>query len=265
MVTGLDNFALEFKEHKDNFIVIGGTACQLNLEETVVEPRETVDIDIILIVENMTPEFGRHFWQYVTNGKYQNKQRRRGEGKEPVPELFRFLSPELPGYPKQIELLSVVPDVLAVPEGFYLTPIPIGEEIPSLSAIIMNRDFYDFTIAHSIERGGLRVADPIALICLKAAAFVNLSIDKEQGNPHVQSHHIRKHRDDVFKLVAAYGGQYDPVSLPHDVKGKIEAFISRIEALRHDSGFVKSMQLVHDVAPDMIDQYIETLKSSFVL
>ena len=101
-----------------------------------MRPRATDDIDMILVVEKMTPEFGQRFWEFIDEGKYENLQRKR-EDKEPVTELFRFLEPKN-GFPVQIELLSKYPDVLGVPTGFHLTPIPVGEEIPSLSAILLD-------------------------------------------------------------------------------------------------------------------------------
>ena len=125
MVVGLDTFKEFFKEFNDKFVVIGGTACDVILEDSEIEPRATDDIDMILIADKMTPEFGRHFWAFIAEGNYQTRQRKRGEGKEPAPELFRFTSPNA-GYPVRIELLSTYPDILGEPTGFHLTPIPAG-------------------------------------------------------------------------------------------------------------------------------------------
>ena len=48
-----------------------------------MRPRATDDIDMILVVEKMTPEFGQRFWEFIDEGKYENLQRKR-EDKEPV-------------------------------------------------------------------------------------------------------------------------------------------------------------------------------------
>ncbi len=88
-----------------------------------MRPRATDDIDMILVIEKMTPEFGQRFWGFIALGEYETRQRKRGD-KEPVTELFRFINPKA-GFPVQIELLSKYPDVLGEPTGFHLTPIPL--------------------------------------------------------------------------------------------------------------------------------------------
>lgn len=264
MVIGLDKFREQFAGDEDKYIIIGGTACDVNLRSTETEPRDTVDIDIILVVENMTPDFGRKFWQFIEDGGYHNRSRKRGEGKEPVPELFRFLKPDNQGYPQQIELLSIHPNVLGEPTGFRLTPIPIGESIPSLSAIIMDKEYYDFTLSRRIVKEGLSVADFIALLCLKATAFVNLSRQKIEDPGSVQSHDIRKHRDDVFKLLSAVGS-VEAITLPVSIKAKVSAFTAMIEESCNDRDFLKSMEKTLGIGRESIFDYLEQLKELFEL
>ena len=228
MVVGLDKFKAFFREFNDKFVVIGGAACDVILEDSEIEPRATDDIDMILIVDKMTPAFGERFWAFIAEGNYQTRERRRGEGKEPVPELFRFVKPS-PGYPVRIELLSTHPDILGEPSGFHLTPIPAGDDISSLSAIVMDPDCYEFTIANSIVEDGLRVASPVSLICLKVRAFLNLTKEKE-SNQNVRSKDIRKHRDDVFKLMLATFNPESSVRVPESIKESIARFAEMMEA-----------------------------------
>lgn len=35
--------------------------------------RATRDLDMVLIVEALTPEFGEKFWKFIVDGKYRNK------------------------------------------------------------------------------------------------------------------------------------------------------------------------------------------------
>lgn len=58
-VVGLDKFKELFREFNDKFIVIDGVACNVILEDS--EICATDDIDMILIVNKMTPEFDRCF------------------------------------------------------------------------------------------------------------------------------------------------------------------------------------------------------------
>lgn len=51
---------VKFREHlrnTRNYVVIGGAACDITMTNTVVRPRATHDIDMIVIVENMTEAF----------------------------------------------------------------------------------------------------------------------------------------------------------------------------------------------------------------
>ena len=141
-VRGLDKFKEYFGDFQDNYVIIGGTACSIILRHADMKPRATKDIDMILVVERMTPEFGRRFWSFIHDGDYEQREKKRGEGKEPKPELFRFYRPRNEEFPYQIELLSKQPEVLTVPAGCHLTPIPVGEDVSSLSAILMDEEFY---------------------------------------------------------------------------------------------------------------------------
>ena len=58
---GLEKFQEAFAEFSDNYVIIGGTACEITMTGTAVRPRATHDIDMIVVVEKMTPEFGTRF------------------------------------------------------------------------------------------------------------------------------------------------------------------------------------------------------------
>ena len=208
-----------------------------------MRPRATDDIDMILVVEKMTPEFGQRFWEFIDEGKYENLQRKR-EDKEPVTELFRFLEPKN-RFPVQIELLSKYPDVLGVPTGFHLTPIPVGEEIPSLSAILLDEEYYRHTIDSSIIEEGICIANPLSLLCLKVKAFLNLTEEKKI-NPNVRSADIKKHRDDVFKLLAMRIDPFTPVELSATMKDEVSVFINTMEESLPNQSLRDSLQRTDD-------------------
>ena len=86
----------------------------------------------------------------------------------------------------------------------------------------MNEEVYQFTLAHSSLRDGLRVADTLALIVLKATAYLNLLKAKEEGQ-HVNSDDIKKHRGDVLKLIAI-GDITEPVVLPPAIFDVVNQF-----------------------------------------
>jgi predicted nucleotidyltransferase len=77
MVKGLKKFKEYFSNFNENYVIIGGTACEIFLQDTDMLPRATDDIDIILVVEKMTPEFGKQFWNFINDGNYKTRQRKR--------------------------------------------------------------------------------------------------------------------------------------------------------------------------------------------
>lgn len=67
---GLEKFRKAFEAYSENYVIIGGTACDIAMTGTAVRPRATHDIDMIVIVEKMTADFAEHFWQFVREGGY---------------------------------------------------------------------------------------------------------------------------------------------------------------------------------------------------
>lgn len=76
-------------------------------------------------------------------------------------------------FPYQVGLFSRILDILDIPKQSRYTPIPFDEDITSLSAILMNEDYYQLTIASSNFQDGIRLANIETLICLKARAYID--------------------------------------------------------------------------------------------
>ena len=62
---GLNVFKEYFKEYAEQYVLIGGAACDIIFEEQDTASRTTKDLDMVLVAEALTPEFGRRFWQFV--------------------------------------------------------------------------------------------------------------------------------------------------------------------------------------------------------
>jgi hypothetical protein len=221
---GLDKFREAFADFTDNYVIIGGTACDITMTNTVVRPRATHDIDMIVIVENMTPAYAERFWQFIREAGYRPEKRKQEAGEPTKYEMYRFLDGKA-GYPEMIELLSKHPDILGEPRGLVIEPIPTGEDISSLSAIIMDDDYYHFTITHSRLTDGIRHADSAALIALKARAYLNLLMEKAEGK-HVNTKDIKKHRSDVLKNVVIL--EDAEVVAPQSIVNCIKEFVASI-------------------------------------
>lgn len=73
MVKGLDTFQRYFTDYKEQYVLIGGAACDILFESNEVNFRATRDLDMVLIIEALTQEFGEKFWKFIVDGKYRNK------------------------------------------------------------------------------------------------------------------------------------------------------------------------------------------------
>jgi hypothetical protein len=139
MVRGFESFQSWFQGYEDQYAIIGGTACDILMAEENIDFRATKDIDLVLILEAMTPDFGTRFWNYIIEGQYQHCSKSTGE-----PQFYRFSHPKSNVFPAMIELFSRRSDAIQLPDDAVLTPLPIEEDISSLSAILLDDDYYTF-------------------------------------------------------------------------------------------------------------------------
>ena len=103
IIARMQSFREWFKDYSDNFIIIGGAACSLIMEQESTDFRLTKDVDVVLLVEALTPDFGNRLWDYVREAGYEHLQASTGE-----PQFYRFVSPKSTRYPEMIELFPGV-------------------------------------------------------------------------------------------------------------------------------------------------------------
>ena len=223
MVSGVENFRKWFAEYTDQYTIIGGTACDLLMSEDGLDFRATRDIDMVLIVESLTPEFGRRFWEYVKAAGYEHRNKSTGE-----PQFYRFSKPSSREYPYMIELFSGRVDAIELPEDAVLTPLPLDDEISSLSAILMDADYYQFLREGKTVLNDIPVLDAAHLIPFKAKAWLDLT-ERNRNGEHVDSKNIRKHKNDVFRLSILLTSDIR-VILSAAIRSDLEKFFSAMEA-----------------------------------
>jgi hypothetical protein len=223
MVKGLDRFREHFSGSEENYVLIGGTACFLNMEDAGLEFRATHDLDIVLCVETLNPGFVRKFWEFVHAGSYQNREKSTGER-----QFYRFYGPEDETFPEMLELFSRLPDALQYEGEGHLTPIPMGEEASSLSAILLDEGYYQFLHVGKRDMDGVSVLDPEYIIPLKARAWLDLTARKKNGD-RVSSRDIKKHKNDVFRLYQIVSLE-TRVEMSDSVAGDMARFISEMES-----------------------------------
>jgi len=221
MVKGLEVFREHFRNYADRYVLIGGAACDIAMTAAGLAFRATKDLDIVLYVEALDAAFVQAFWEFVRMGGYEVQEKSTGEK-----QFYRFQKPTNADYPFMLELFSRQPDVLQVAEGSHLTPLPVEEDISSLSAILLDNHYYDFIRAGRQESDGLPMVGAAQLIALKARAWLDLSERASRGE-QIDSKTIKKHKNDVFRLYQILDPASDPKA-PENVKKDIREFISRM-------------------------------------
>ena len=230
MVRGLEIFRDRFAGHVDNYVLIGGTACDLAFAAVGQEFRATKDLDIVLVIERMTPAFAETFWGFVRDGGYEHRRHGEGGGMQ----FYRFSDPANAVYPVQLELFSRKPDFLSPLAKGFLTPVPVGDEGSSLSAILLDEHYYGLIRQERVELEGVTSLKPEALIPLKAAAWLDLTRRKAAGEA-VDSKNINKHKRDVFRLFTLLAAE-TRVSVAPKIQEDLRGFLAEMRKTPPDLG-----------------------------
>lgn len=186
-----------------------------------LEFRATKDLDIVLRVEAVDAAFVRAFWIFVRAGGYQVQQQATG-GRQ----RYRFQKPTNPEYPFMLELLTRRPDTLDLTEGAHLTPIPMNDDVSSLSAILLDDEYYRFIQNGRKNADGLTYLGPEHLLPLKARAWLDLTARAAEGIS-VDSRDVRKHRNDVFRLYRILDPEFTG-DVPANIRRDLRNFVLRM-------------------------------------
>lgn len=222
MVGGIDSFTNWFRGYQDQYVIIGGTACDMLIGSRGGDFRATKDIDMVLIVEAMTPEFGRRFWEYVKEAGYEHINK-----STDTPQYYRFSKPKNKAYPFMIELFSRKLESILLDENADITPIPVDDEISSLSAILLDDDYYSFMCSGTKVIDEIPILDIEHLIPFKAKAWLDL-LERSAKGEHVDSRNIKKHKNDIFRLYA-YISKSSRMDLPASIRNDMAEFFDLIE------------------------------------
>ena len=231
MVRGIDSFRDWFRGYEEQYVIIGGTACDLLMSNEGLDFRATKDIDLVLIIEAIDASFGKRFWEYVVAAGYEHRNKNTGEQ-----QFYRFTNPQSKNYPTMIELFTRKPDAIVLPDDAALSPIPVEDDISSLSAILLDNDYYNFLKQGRTHVAGVTVLDAAYLIPFKAKAWIDLS-DRRLRGEQVDSKNIWKHKNDVFRLSELIVRNMEMASvLPETVKEDMRVFIERMKSEDIDLG-----------------------------
>lgn len=221
IVNGLDIFAEKLKAYSDNFIIVGGTACSLEMNDAGINFRATNDIDMIVIVEDLSADFGKAFWNFIKDGGYKFWK------SDETTHFYRFLNPKNSSYPKMIELFSRKQDWIPDDMVGKYTKIVVNDEISSLSAILLDDEYYRFLKEGAEIVNDLPVLKPIYLIAFKAKAHVDLTRKHSEGQ-HINERDLKKHKNDILRLVQLLNLN-ETIDVADSVKADMQNFFDLIE------------------------------------
>ncbi|WP_417837021.1 hypothetical protein [Thalassospira tepidiphila] len=200
LVVGLSRFADHFAQYIDRFVIIGGTACRIILDENAVAARTTKDLDIVLCLdttEKVDKDFAAAILKFIEDGGYEARTRATGEQ-----EYYRFETPKNEGYPMMLEFFSRRPNSLPLTDEQIKCRLVVESDLLSLSAILLDEEYYAALLANKTLMRGLPILNEDLLIPFKAKAHVDLEHKRANGDPTAKQKDISKHRGDIIRLLA---------------------------------------------------------------
>lgn len=250
MVNGMESFREHFRGYEDCYTVIGGAACDILMSRAALPFRATRDIDMVLLLEGRFEAFAAVFWDYVKMGGY-----RCGWKNSQMPHFYRFTEPQKSGFPIMIELFSRHPDFQAGHGSVRLTPLPVSDEISSLSAIMLDDDYYRLLLEGRRIVDGIPLLTAEYLILYKIRAWLDLRRQKAEGW-HVNEKDLRKHKNDVFRLYRIADTSVR-IPLPPAVRADFAAFT---EAVAEEGIRLRDIGMedydVSEILADLHEMYI---------
>jgi hypothetical protein len=185
-----ENFAKAFRGFEDSYVLIGGTATTIVLDLVGLHSRATKDYDLVIIDENKDRQFYDVLTQFLNVGDYSETLR------DEKAQLFRFVTDNI-NYPPIIELFCISPQFPLQKIG-RTTPISF-EEGASLSAILLDKEYYDLMVTQKIIEKGYSILNDKGLIIFKAKAWLDMRKRRSEGEGQL-SKEIKKHLNDVIHL-----------------------------------------------------------------
>ena len=247
MVKGIERFRDYFRDFTDEYVLIGGAACDISFNNNNADFRATKDLDIVLIVEALTIGFGKRFWKFIQDGGYQNRAKSSGK-----PQFYRFDKPMQAGFLAMLELFARTEYILEEDSG--ITTLPIYDSVSSLSAILLNEAYYKALLQGREVIDGISVLPHSMLIPFKAKAWLDLS-ERDRRGEHVDSRDLKKHRNDIIRMASEL--LLERCELPDEVRNDMRIFIDAMNVTDQE---IKNLKLYGVKAGDirrlLVDTYL---------
>ena len=251
MIKGLDLFRDHFADFQNNYIMIGGTACTLAMDEFEIDFRATKDLDVVLTIEAIDEKFTTAFWDFLRTGQYSTYQKSSDKH-----IFYRFKDPQDDSYPDMIELFARNTG-FNLEDNAEVTPIKWKRiddtDAKSLSAILLDDDYYHFIHGGKVIIDGIPTIRALHLIPIKGYAWID-NMKRKQAGEDVDERNIRKHRSDIIRLSQLLTPEMS-VELPGRLHSDTAEFLSALENSGVDPRQLGIKRSLNDIVNDLRDIY----------
>ena len=125
------------------------------------------------------------------------------------------------------------------------TKIVVSDEISSLSAILLDDEYYRFLKEGAEIVNDLPVLKPIYLIAFKAKAHVDLTKKHLEGH-HINERDLKKHKNDILRLTQLLNPN-ETIAVADSVKADMQNFFDLIATESIDMKALKLNYTKEDV------------------
>lgn len=122
-----------------------------------------------------------------------------------------------------IELFARHPDFPLHNEASEITPLPLDDDVSSLSAILLDNAYHNFLTQGLTQIDGVSIVDAAHIIPLKARAHVDLH-DRKNAGQHVNSVDLKKHKKDILRLIP-FVLTGEKVMIANQIKSDMRRFV----------------------------------------
>lgn len=154
-----------------------------------------------------------------------------------------------------IELFSNRPSFMDSEFNKSLSPIYLDDSVASLSAILLNDDYYEILKGEKRTIDGCSVITIQTVVLFKMKAWLDLNERRSLGE-RIDEWNVKKHKNDVLRLVASV-----PPSRKINVTDEIHEDISKfIEGLSLEKTDMKSLGL----RGVELSEVIQTIRNMYI-
>lgn len=247
---GFDHFCDYLKGFEEHYVIIGGGAASILMDDEGLEFRATKDVDLVVLARSK--DLNKRILAYVKDGGYNPK-----ESTPTLPRYYRFQKPTKPECPKMIEIFARNELGFELEKDQHIVPItdPTAEK---LSAVLLDDEYFDLIRQNTvISESGIPLINALANICLKARAHRELFDRKSAGDTSVDEKDVQKHLKDIWRLaVTLTGGE---TIAPKGMPAKdIGTAIGKLEKLPEEQ-----FKQVMEKTPARLSDVMDALKKVF--